>query len=65
MELAYGVEKVFHEDIPKLQHGHDGLIFTCCGSGYTVGTDAKMSVPLLLPQPSFAPSGPFELTLTV
>lgn len=45
MELAYGVEKVMKEDIPKLMHGHDGLIFTCCGSGYTAGTDEKMCVP--------------------
>lgn len=42
MDLSYGVEKVFNEIIPKLKHGHDGLIFTCCGSSYVVGTDPKM-----------------------
>lgn len=44
MELAYGVEKVMRQDIPKLMHGHDGLIFTCCGSGYITGTDEMMCV---------------------
>lgn len=44
MELAYGVEKVVKQFIPKLLHGHDGLIFTCCGSGYITGTDEMMYV---------------------
>ncbi|CED82595.1 mrna guanylyltransferase [Phaffia rhodozyma] len=42
MNRAYGVEDVFKVDIPKLQHGHDGLIFTACDSGYTVGTDPNI-----------------------
>ena len=44
MNLSYGVEKVFNEDIPKLQHGNDGLIFTPLQSPYVVGTDPKMYV---------------------
>jgi mRNA guanylyltransferase len=42
MELSYHVEKVIKEDIPKLQHGNDGLIYTCAESGYVVGTDERM-----------------------
>lgn len=42
MELSYGAEKVFNFDIPRLQHGNDGLIYTCTQSAYTVGTDPKM-----------------------
>ncbi|KLO18624.1 mRNA capping enzyme, alpha subunit [Schizopora paradoxa] len=42
MTLSYGVDKVFNEDIPKLQHGNDGLIYTCMTSPYTVGTDPKI-----------------------
>ena len=44
MELSYGIEKVFNEVIPKLQHGNDGLIYTCLQSPYVVGTDPKMYV---------------------
>jgi len=42
MTLSYGVDKVFNEDIPKLQHGNDGLIYTCMTSPYVVGTDPKI-----------------------
>jgi mRNA capping enzyme, catalytic domain len=42
MELSYHVEKVIKEDIPRLQHGNDGLIYTCAESGYVVGTDERM-----------------------
>ncbi|KAJ9092600.1 hypothetical protein QFC20_007307 [Naganishia adeliensis] len=39
MELADGIEAVVKEHIPRLEHGHDGLIFTCAETGYVVGTD--------------------------
>jgi mRNA guanylyltransferase len=44
MELAYAVEKVVREDIPKLWHGTDGLIYTCAESGYVIGTDDRLYV---------------------
>lgn len=44
MELSYYVEKVLKEDIPRLQHGADGLIYTCVDSPYVVGTDPKLQV---------------------
>ena len=42
MELAYGIEAVFKDHLPKLQHGNDGLIFTGAEAPYTVGTDERM-----------------------
>ena len=44
MELAYAVEKVVREDIPKLRHGTDGLIYTCAESGYVIGADSRLCV---------------------
>ena len=44
MQLAYGIEKVFNEDIPNLQHGNDGLIYTCLHTPYVAGTDHNMYV---------------------
>ncbi|GAA5935992.1 mRNA guanylyltransferase [Sporobolomyces koalae] len=41
-ELAYGIEAVFRDHVPKLMHGNDGLIFTSAESPYTPGTDAKI-----------------------
>jgi mRNA guanylyltransferase len=42
MELAYGIQAVFKDHLPKLQHGNDGLIFTGAEAPYTPGTDKKM-----------------------
>jgi mRNA guanylyltransferase len=41
MKLAYGITSVL-QMIPTLEHGNDGLIFTCIGSGYVSGTDPKI-----------------------
>jgi mRNA guanylyltransferase len=48
MERAYAIEKVLLEDLPKLKHGNDGLIFTCAESGYVVGTDERMHALLYI-----------------
>ncbi|MBW0482985.1 hypothetical protein O181_022700 [Austropuccinia psidii MF-1] len=42
MELAYGIDKVFRQDLPKLKHGNDGLIFTSAIAPYQMGTDPKI-----------------------
>lgn len=41
-ELAYHVSQVLNVHVPQLQHGHDGLIFTCAESAYVPGTDEKI-----------------------
>ncbi|OCF40157.1 mRNA guanylyltransferase [Kwoniella heveanensis CBS 569] len=41
-ELSYHLGHVLKVHIPKLQHGHDGLIFTCVESEYVPGTDEKI-----------------------
>jgi hypothetical protein len=41
-ELSYHIKQVLDVHVPALQHGHDGLIFTCSESAYTPGTDEKM-----------------------
>lgn len=42
MELAYGIQAVFRDHLPRLQHGNDGLIFTGAEAPYTSGTDKKI-----------------------
>jgi mRNA guanylyltransferase len=42
INLSYHIDKVFNEDIPKLEHGNDGLIYTCVNTPYTPGTDNNM-----------------------
>merc|ERR1711939_512967 len=42
MELAYGIQAVFKEHLPRLQHGNDGLIFTGAEAPYTPGTDQRI-----------------------
>ncbi|KAJ3995452.1 mRNA guanylyltransferase [Lentinula boryana] len=39
---AYNVEQVFTMDIPALQHGNDGLIYTCVNTPYIPGTDSNI-----------------------
>ncbi|KAJ3826626.1 mRNA guanylyltransferase [Lentinula raphanica] len=39
---AYNVEQVFAVDIPALQHGNDGLIYTCVSTPYIPGTDSNI-----------------------
>ncbi|ORY25741.1 putative mRNA guanylyltransferase [Naematelia encephala] len=41
-ELSYNISQVLNVHIPQLQHGHDGLIFTCAESEYFPGTDEKI-----------------------
>lgn len=45
ISFSYGVEDVFRLVIPKLQHGNDGLIYTCRETPYVPGTDPNMYVP--------------------
>ncbi|EIW60139.1 mRNA guanylyltransferase [Trametes versicolor FP-101664 SS1] len=39
---SYRVEDVFNIDIPRLQHGNDGLIYTCVSTPYVPGTDPNI-----------------------
>ncbi|OXG93496.1 mRNA guanylyltransferase [Cryptococcus neoformans A2-102-5] len=41
-ELSYHLRFVMEEHIPKLKHGHDGLIFTCVHTPYVAGTDENI-----------------------
>ncbi|KAJ7510033.1 mRNA capping enzyme, catalytic domain-containing protein [Mycena galericulata] len=41
ISLSYHAEQVF-ADIPNLQHGNDGLIYTCVNTPYTPGTDPNI-----------------------
>ncbi|KAG7528157.1 hypothetical protein FFLO_06376 [Filobasidium floriforme] len=59
MELAYGLDKVLLQEIPKLEHGHDGLIFTRVDSPYVVGEDSN----ILKWKPPNENSVDFKLTL--
>ncbi|KAL7283606.1 hypothetical protein ACG7TL_003041 [Trametes sanguinea] len=42
VKFSYRVEDVFNIDIPQLQHGNDGLIYTCVSTPYTPGTDQNI-----------------------
>jgi hypothetical protein len=44
INFSYHAEKVFNLDIPNLQHGNDGLIYTCVNTPYQPGTDTNMCV---------------------
>ncbi|KAF9246462.1 mRNA capping enzyme [Melanogaster broomeanus] len=42
ISFSYGIEDVFRLVIPKLQHGNDGLIYTCLETPYVAGTDQNI-----------------------
>ncbi|KAI0780667.1 mRNA capping enzyme, catalytic domain-containing protein [Trametes elegans] len=42
VKFSYHVEEVFNTDIPQLQHGNDGLIYTCVNTPYSPGTDQNI-----------------------
>ncbi|KAI0748523.1 mRNA capping enzyme, catalytic domain-containing protein [Daedaleopsis nitida] len=42
VKVSYRVEDVFNIDIPALQHGNDGLIYTCVSTPYAPGTDPNI-----------------------
>ncbi|THH13869.1 hypothetical protein EW146_g6409 [Bondarzewia mesenterica] len=42
INLSYAVDKVFAVDIPNLQHGNDGLIYTSVNTPYVPGTDTNI-----------------------
>lgn len=42
VRMSYHVDAVFGVDIPALQHGNDGLIYTCVSTPYTPGTDQNI-----------------------
>ena len=44
VKFSYHVEEVFNVDIPNLQHGNDGLIYTSVNTPYLPGTDKNMCV---------------------
>ena len=44
VKFSYHVEEVFNVDIPNLQHGNDGLIYTSVNTPYLPGTDKNMYV---------------------
>ena len=55
ISFSYHVEKVFNVDIPALQHGNDGLIYTCVSTPYTPGTDSNMwDIFLCIDDPSYS-----------
>ncbi|KIP12277.1 hypothetical protein PHLGIDRAFT_32906 [Phlebiopsis gigantea 11061_1 CR5-6] len=42
VKFSYHAEEVFEKDIPALQHGNDGLIYTCVQTSYVAGTDPNI-----------------------
>ncbi|KAI6099909.1 mRNA capping enzyme [Pisolithus croceorrhizus] len=42
ISFSYGIEDVFRIEIPALQHGNDGLIYTCTETPYVPGTDPNI-----------------------
>ena len=44
MQLAYGIDMMFRDILPRLAHGNDGLIFTSLDGEYICGTDPHMYI---------------------
>lgn len=42
INFSYTIDHVFQAIIPSLQHGNDGLIYTCVETPYTPGTDENI-----------------------
>ncbi|THH30347.1 hypothetical protein EUX98_g3822 [Antrodiella citrinella] len=42
VQMSYHADDVFRIDIPALQHGNDGLIYTCVNTPYAAGTDQNV-----------------------
>lgn len=42
IQKPYNLDYIFHELLPKLPHGHDGLIFQCATTPYVPGTDESI-----------------------
>ncbi|ORX99934.1 putative mRNA capping enzyme alpha subunit [Basidiobolus meristosporus CBS 931.73] len=42
MELSYGLEMIIKQEMPRLKHESDGLIFTAVNAGYHIGTCSTM-----------------------
>ena len=55
MQFAYGLSEVINQ-IPKLEHGTDGFIYTKVDAPYKAGTDDAMCV-CLNHHPDSSPSG--------
>lgn len=45
VKFSYHLDQIFEREIPQLQHGNDGLIYTCVSTPYMAGTDPNMFVP--------------------
>lgn len=59
-QFAYGTEMLFKTILPSLQHGNDGLIFTCRETPYKFGTDEH----ILKWKPAMENTIDFKLELT-
>jgi len=41
-QFGYGTKMMFEDILPNVPHGSDGLIFTCVGTPYKMGTDENI-----------------------
>lgn len=42
VKFSYHIDQIFEKEIPQLQHGNDGLIYTCVSTPYMAGTDPNI-----------------------